>query len=213
MPLDYSKGKIYSIRSRTSDLVYIGSTVQPLHKRLNVHVRGKRFYENGKGNYTSSFEILEQGDYYIELVEECPCDNSYQLMKREGEIQRETECVNIRVEARTKAEYYQDNRADKLEAVKKYQKENPEKIKEKSKKYYWENREMLREKNKKWLEENPEKAKESRKKTYEKYKEKILKKNKERMGRPVKCECGVTVRYDSLSKHRKTQKHIKALTN
>ena len=181
MPLNYNNGKIYSIRSRNCDLVYIGSTVQPLHKRLGVHVRNKRCYENenDKGHFVSSYIVLEQGNYYIELVEEYPCSNREQLLMREGEITRDTECVNMRIEGRTKAEYYQDNRQEKLDAVKKYAKENPEKIKEKTKKYYLKNKEML----------------------------------KERSGRPVKCECGSTVRYDSLSKHRKSQKHREAMEN
>lgn len=172
MPLDYSKGKIYSIRSRTSDLVYIGSTVQPLHKRLSVHVRNKRSYDAGKRRFTSSFEIIEQGNYYIELVEEYPCENKEQLLKREGEIQRETECVNMRVEARTKKEYYQDNKKFFLEKAKEYREENREKLRVKSKEY--------REKNK-------------------------IK---------ITCNvCGSIFTKTEITKHLKTQKHIKALTN
>ena len=35
---DYSKGQIYTIRNRNDDSkIYIGSTIQPLYKRLYTH--------------------------------------------------------------------------------------------------------------------------------------------------------------------------------
>ena len=35
---DYSKGQIYTIRNRDDNtLIYVGSTVQPLHKRFYQH--------------------------------------------------------------------------------------------------------------------------------------------------------------------------------
>lgn len=46
------------------------------------------------------------------------------------------------------------------------------------------------------------------KKWYEDNKVKILKKTKENGEQKIKCECGCEIRKDSLSRHRKTQKHI-----
>lgn len=97
MPTNYANGKIYQIISPNHPLPYIGSTTQPLCKRMAEH-RSCR-------NTSSSRVILEAGDAYIELIEEYPCENREQLNKREGEIIRERECVNKRVAGRTKKEY------------------------------------------------------------------------------------------------------------
>ena len=34
---DYSKGKIYTIRSLTDPNIYVGSTIQPLSMRMSGH--------------------------------------------------------------------------------------------------------------------------------------------------------------------------------
>lgn len=93
---DYSKGKIYSIRSHLTDDVYIGSTIQRLSDRLAKH---KKFYKQWlitKKHYTTSYKIIEKDpeNCYIELVENYPCNNKNELCKREGEIIRDTTCVN-----------------------------------------------------------------------------------------------------------------------
>ena len=66
-------GKIYSIRSHQTDLIYIGSTIETrLSARLSKHRSDyKRYIMSGKFNYyVSSFEILKYNDAYIELIEE-----------------------------------------------------------------------------------------------------------------------------------------------
>lgn len=84
---DYQQGKIYSIRSLSRpELVYVGSTVQPLPKRFFGH--------KAPNNSTSSKQIIDIGDAYIELIEMYPCDNIEQLRQREGEIIRSMDCVN-----------------------------------------------------------------------------------------------------------------------
>ena len=46
----------------------------------------------------------------FELIEYFPCDTLQELRKREGEHIKNTECVNKRVEGRTKKKYKQDNK-------------------------------------------------------------------------------------------------------
>lgn len=94
---NYAEGKIYAIRSRMNeDLVYIGSTCEPLHKRLYGHRKGYQAYQKDLKRYVSSYEVLEAGDEYIELVENYPCKSKYELQKREGEVIRREgdKCVN-----------------------------------------------------------------------------------------------------------------------
>jgi hypothetical protein len=84
---DYQQGKIYAIRSLSQpDLVYVGSTTQPLPKRFGVH--------KTPNNRSSSKQVINIGDAYIELIEMYPCDNVEQLRQREGEVMRSMDCVN-----------------------------------------------------------------------------------------------------------------------
>jgi hypothetical protein len=86
---DYSKGKIYTIRSYSNpDLIYVGSTTQPLSKRLVDHKRNYKSYLNQKGNYVSSFKLLECDNCYIELVENCECKCKEELDEKKKNIKR-----------------------------------------------------------------------------------------------------------------------------
>ena len=63
---------------------------------------------------------LEQ--YYIELVEEYPCENSNQLEKREGGITREMKAsLNMKVSGRTKEEYKVEEADKNLDKVNPYE--------------------------------------------------------------------------------------------
>ena len=58
---DYQKGKIYSIRSASTDKVYYGSTTQTLTKRLSLHnANFKQQQQYVKDNYCQvrSFDII-----------------------------------------------------------------------------------------------------------------------------------------------------------
>ena len=220
---DYSKGKIYTIRSRSCDLVYIGSTTQSLPDRLSGHYRSLKCFKNGKKFSCASFQILERGDAYIELFEDYPCNSKNELLRYEGQCQRKYKCVNNNIAGRTQAEYREDNKDKISEYIKKYRKENKEKIKEQLKKYQQENKEKIKEQKKKYneknkenikkqvkkyREENEEKIKEQKKKYYEENKEKIKEQKKEK----ITCEvCGASVRKISIKRHERTKKHQRAL--
>jgi hypothetical protein len=69
----------------TSDKIYIGSTCKTLEQRLKEHEYQYKSFKAGKkvSNF-SSFEILKNGDYYIDLIENYPCENKQKLETREG---------------------------------------------------------------------------------------------------------------------------------
>ena len=161
--MDYKNGKIYTIRSHQTDKIYIGSTTQPLSKRLSCHKANYKNYLDGKYQNITSFDIIEYGDAYIELLEECPCETKDQLHKREGEcIRAEPNCVNKCVAGRTLKEYQIDN-ADKIKEIKKeYREKNAEKIKDSSKQYYASNKDKIKENSKTYREQNAKKLKEYR---------------------------------------------------
>ena len=113
----YQRGKIYTIRSNKTDLVYVGSTTQRLLcQRMAKHRNSFKRYKNGKYGRCSVFDIFEADkDCYIELYERYPCDGKMELEKREGEIIRLLDCSNKRIAGRKDKEYYENNREIILE--------------------------------------------------------------------------------------------------
>ena len=101
--MKYQNGKIYAIRSNMTDKYYIGSTTQPLHKRL---------YEHKTKEDCSSSYIFCFPDVYIELIENYPCNSKEELHRREGELIRENICkvVNKTIPGRSKEELKQDKK-------------------------------------------------------------------------------------------------------
>ena len=80
---NYGNGKIYSIRSHQCEDIYIGSTTQSLAKRLGDHRSGFKRYQNGKGHYVTSYDILKYNDHYIELICNYPCTCKGELLGEE----------------------------------------------------------------------------------------------------------------------------------
>jgi hypothetical protein len=139
---DYQNGKIYCIRSYQTELIYIGSTTQPLSKRLSLHKNNYKRWTIANIGYISAFEILKFDDAYIELIEDCPCNSKNELERREGQLIRETEkVVNKNIMGRSITEYYQDNK----EQILLHQKEYYEAHKEQKKEYYQKNKELKKE--------------------------------------------------------------------
>ena len=98
----YHNSKIYTIRSHQTDKFYIGSTIDKyLSKRFSNHKNN-----NKNNNGTSSYEILQFDDAYIELLENFKCESREELNKREGELIRQykDQCVNKNIAGRTQKE-------------------------------------------------------------------------------------------------------------
>ena len=94
---NYQNGKIYKICSYNSDDVYYGSTCLKLCQRLAKHVSDWRLFKLKKTyvRRVTSFSILEQGNYYIELVETVPCSSKEELQIRERFWLNNNPCVNF----------------------------------------------------------------------------------------------------------------------
>ena len=89
MPIDYSKTKIYKIIDLTSELPpYFGSTCQSLSVRMGGH--------RSKSNKCSSKQIIEKGknNYKCVLVENYPCKNKEEQIKRESWFIENNDCIN-----------------------------------------------------------------------------------------------------------------------
>ena len=211
---NYKDGKIYKIYSLSNpDLVYVGSTTQPLSKRLADHRGQYKRYQKGKGCYTS-YKIFEGcDDYRIELIEFCPCNSKMELHRTEGKYIREMDCVNKVVAGRTGKEYRQANR-DKIKQYQRvYQQANRDKIKQSNKEYRQTNRDKIKQyrqdnkqRRKQYYQDNKQRWKQyyqDNRQYYQVNKDKL----KARMNIKITCECGSIVSRRNISTHRKSKKH------
>ena len=155
---DYSKGKIYTIRCRTDDtLIYVGSTIQPLYKRLASHkISSNRERDKNMLIYTTINGNWE--NWYIELYELYPCSCKEELCKREGDVIRLIGTLNNRIAGRTHKEWYDDNKERHSENCKKWNEANKEYSKEKHAERYENNKEKVLDRVKEWAEKNKEKV-------------------------------------------------------
>ena len=144
--VNYMLGKIYKIVCNTTGLIYIGSTCEKtLARRLATHINTYTEYLKGKGNYMTSYKLLENKNYEIILIENCQCNNKDELHKQERFYVEQIECVNKYIPGRTNAEYNIDKKAEISANKKEYYIENKAKISIYKKEYREKNRELLRE--------------------------------------------------------------------
>ena len=108
---NFQNSKIYKLWSPSQNLIYYGSTVRPLSQRFNEHkCRYKLYTEDNSRVYVTSFEIMKCTDCKMELLEDYPCDNKQQLLKKEAEYIKNNECVNKEIPTRTQKEWWKDNK-------------------------------------------------------------------------------------------------------
>jgi hypothetical protein len=128
-------GRVYCIRSPSTEQIYIGSTINILSKRMAVH-RAIFQYYIGSGDekrWCQSFYILNYLDAYIELLSEHNNISKDELRRLEGEAIRANKniCVNKCIAGQTHKEWRNSPRGKEKE--KKY--EQSEKGKEAHKRY------------------------------------------------------------------------------
>jgi|APGre2960657404_1045060.scaffolds.fasta_scaffold120122_1 hypothetical protein len=228
--VNYQNGKIYTIRNRIDEtLIYVGSTSQTLSQRMTQHRSDCKKRRHCRCSLYDYIIDNDWSNFYIELYEMYPCNQKCELEKREGEIIRQIATINIKINGRTKKEWYEDNpeyfkkyrenNAEKLkenkkiyyennaeyfkEYHKKYRQDNIDKEKENKKIYYENNAEKIKERSKEWRENNADKVKERSKKYYKDNYDKLREKNKEK----VCCDiCGAFSLKHNLSRHQKSKK-------
>ena len=216
--MDYQNGKIYKILNTVDDDCYVGSTTQPLSKRMAAH--RKNMTANAKRNrllYTK-MRLLGVDSFYIELIEDFPCESVEQLRQREGHFIREIGTLNHIIAGRTKKEwtqehiehkkdqdktYHQEHREQRLASMKEYRENNKEKISEMKKEHYEENKERILEKQKEYYESNKDVVLERNKTYRERNKDKI----KQWESTKILCCCGVEYTQTNKMRHCRTLRH------
>ena len=179
--IDYKNGKIYQVVCNITGETYVGSTARSLEDRLIEHEK--------PSNRCCSKQIIERGDYYIELLETYPCESEFELNRKEGEYQKTIECINKVIAGRTEAEWREDNKEEHKIKRKKYAAIHSERNALKSRNYYKDNKERVLERDKQYRIKNAEKIKAH----------KIQK---------ITCDCGSTITHDHITRHKRSKKHI-----
>ena len=217
---DYQKGKIYRIWDKGYNKCYIGSTCEELSRRFSSH---KRDYKRGaidKTKYSTSWQLFDEygvENCIIELIEKFPCNSKEELHAREGNHQREIDCVNKNIAGRSlrqynedekdkircnRKQYYENNKEVILQRNREYRQQNNEHIKEQRQNYYQEKEKLKQSAVKKYC-NNLEERKEKSNEYYKNNKLKILSQWKE----PWTCDCGTTLTKKHKSRHLKSLKH------
>ena len=200
MSRDYSNGRIYVIRNNINDDVYVGSTTQPLSKRMAKH---RSEISSNKLPLYEKFREFGVGNFYIELLKEYPCENSEQLQAEEGKWIREMGTLNRKISGRTIREWHEDHKEEQSDKKKQYREEHKQEIKEWKKKHYEENKEEILAKQKEDYENNKEVKLERNRIYCENNKAKI----KAQACQVINCECGNKYTQQNKNRHLKSQKH------
>ena len=112
---DYQQAKIYKIWDSSYTECYVGSTIQELSVRMAEHRRKYKSFLDGKAKRvdTSAFKLFDKyglENCRIVLEELFPSNNKMELVKREGEHIRNSNCVNRCIAGRSHKEYCEENK-------------------------------------------------------------------------------------------------------
>ena len=152
MVVDYSNGKIYAIKNPNTHDVYVGSTCQKyISMRFEAHRSDFKAWKRGAKKWCSSFPLFFCEGACVEILETFPCQNIYELRKRERHWIEKIKCVNKSVPSRKHDEYRKTEQC-RVSRQKSEQKRrrNPKRLEYQRKyriKYYQENKD-------KWKDEN-----------------------------------------------------------
>ena len=116
--MDYKNGNIYQILNNVNDDVYVGSTTQPLCKRLYKHKSNSEKLVECKAPLYELMREIGKDIFYVELIELYPCNNREELRAREGYYIRERGSLNKVITGRTQQEWRNTTEYDKQYHVK-----------------------------------------------------------------------------------------------
>ena len=187
MPI-YSEGKIYKIHCNLTGEDYYGSTTYTLQVRINCH---KSTSKKPLKQQCKSKQIIDRGDFQIELVENYPCETKRELQVRERYYIDNFPNINHVVPTRTQQEYKEHHKEKYKEYNSKYEKEHRQELNDIRKEKYKTN------------EDYRQKGIERVSQYYQENKEKVL----ERLMCRYVCECGAEGLVANKSRHEKTKRH------
>jgi hypothetical protein len=209
-----SKQKIYKITSNHIPGIFIGNTERTLKEVLEDHESNyNRYLKDNNNNYCTSFELLKQPTYDIELVAEVTSEEEVSEIKG-YHIKNTENCINKHVAGRTLKEWQQDNSEHRLEVTQEYYEKNKEKIKEQKKEYRKNNKEKIAEKKREMVicecsgtYSSDHKTRHTQTTKHQNFINNIIKEKKKRD--IIDCECSGTYTSGQEKKHFASEKHQK----
>ena len=148
--VNYANGKIYRIVCNLTNKEYIGSTSVPLSKRLTQHRNNYKRYLNKNHHYVSSFEVLQNENYSIILIENIECKNKEELLRCERfYIEKSNNCTNNKLPIRSQKEYIECNKELLKEKSMNYREKNKDILKIRKKEYWEKNKDEINRKRRK----------------------------------------------------------------
>jgi len=186
--MDYQNGRVYQILNNIDNDVYVGSTCSTLTKRLSWHKH--RYDRQDKQHVPLYAKMHELGfdQFYIELVEQYPCNTREELRAREGHYIRERGTLNKVVAGRTQNQWRIDNK---------------EKVDEHRRQYIASRREHFRAYHAQWRADNKDTQNKLNIQRYHENKELY---NKARLTKETCPTCGTMVAKCNMSRHQQSNK-------
>ena len=116
----YTQAYIYGIYCNTTNELYIGSTYLTKESRLRKHLTDLNGYigvNKKHRNYRSSFEVLFNNNYQMEIIELFPCNTKEELEIQESKHilknrMLNNKVVNIRLARKLDKDYTLDDLSD-----------------------------------------------------------------------------------------------------
>ena len=142
-------------------------------------------------------------NFYIELIEEYPCENIEQLRRKEGEWIRKMATLNEEIAGRTTREYYEEHIEEKKEHDKLYREENKDKRSKQAKERYERDKERIKQRVNQNYHNNREEKLVKNKEYRDNNKEKLYSKASEKFT----CQCGVSYTRRNKAQHLKSMHH------
>ena len=143
--MDYKNGKIYQLLNKVNDEVYVGSTIQPLSKRMNEHRSTcNNSYKKVNVKLYQSMREIGQDNFYIELIETYPCNSKEELKAKEGYYIREKATLHMIIAGRNSKGWVEDNKEHRQTYIKEYNISNKERLDQYRKHYRKENQEHMK---------------------------------------------------------------------
>ena len=194
---DYSKGIIYTIRSK--DNLYVGSTLN-LRTRKWKH-KSNTYNENNPTYNQTLYKTIRanSGEWDMQPYSKYPCNSKVELTIEEERVRQ-----LLKADMNMKS---CGTGCSRNEYSKQWYEQNKDKINKQTKQYYKQNKAKHNEQMKQWYEQNKDKASEQNKQWYEKNKDKVSERRKQK----VNCECGCIVTKGNISIHLKSKKHLKLI--
>ena len=152
----YHNSKIYTIKNKLTNDIYVGSTTISLSQRMAKHRASMNCEKRGKCLLYQKMREHGVENFFITLIEKYSCNDVEELRAKEGEWIQKIGTLNLLVAGRTPEQYRKDTVEHKKEYDKDYRERTTEKRKEQAHQRYENNKEHIKQKSNQHYHQNKE---------------------------------------------------------